>query len=292
MDAKPEWVKASAPGLESEKKVGNKLSELGLNTVCREANCPNQGECWSKGTATFMLMGNVCTRNCRFCEVETGNPGGELDETEPERLKKAVEEFGLDYVVLTSVDRDDLSDGGAEHFRQAVEKIKETPDPPLVEGLIPDFSGNPKSLELLAQSGLEVVGHNVETVERLSPRVRDRRASYELSISVLERVKQFNSDLVTKSSIMVGLGESKEEVRDAMADLRGVGVDIVTIGQYLRPTKDQLPVEKFLETSYFESLKQIGGEMGFSSVISGPFVRSSYKAKETYLKAVSREEEF
>lgn len=292
MNVRPEWIKTSAPGLESEEKVGRKLSELGLNTVCREANCPNQGECWSKGTATFMLMGNVCTRNCRFCEVETGHPGGELDETEPDRLKKAVEEFGLDYVVLTSVDRDDLSDGGAEHFRQAVEKIKETPDPPLVEGLIPDFSGNPKSLELVAQSGLEVVGHNIETVERLSPRVRDRRASYELSLSVLERVSQINSDLITKSSIMVGLGESKEEVKGAMADLREVGVDIVTIGQYLRPTKDQLPVKEFLETSYFESLKRTGGEMGFSSVIAGPFVRSSYKAKETYLKAVGREEEF
>ncbi|MFB6215063.1 MAG: lipoyl synthase, partial [Candidatus Bipolaricaulia bacterium] len=207
MNVRPDWIKASAPGLESEDRVGNKLEELGLNTVCREANCPNQGECWGQGTATFMLMGSVCTRNCRFCDVETGNPEGALNETEPARLKRAVEEFELDYVVVTSVDRDDLADGGAEHFRRVVEEIKGVPDPPLVEGLIPDFSGHLESLETVARSGLEVVGHNIETVERLSPEVRDRRAGYRLSLSVLERVKRIDSDLVTKSSIMVGLGE-------------------------------------------------------------------------------------
>ena len=285
MSERPEWIKASAPGLEIEEKVGDKLEEFGLNTVCREANCPNQGECWGEGTATFMLMGSECTRNCRFCDVSTGNPGGELDATEPEQLKKAVAEFGLDYVVLTSVDRDDLPDGGAEHFRKSIEEIKKVPDPPVVEGLIPDFSGRAGSLELIAKSGLEVAGHNVETVERLSPKVRDGKASYELSLSVLARLKRKKNDLVTKSSIMVGLGEEKEEVLQTLEDLRGVGVDIVTIGQYLRPSEEQLPVERFWETREFEELKRSGEEMGFSSVVSGPFVRSSYKARETYLKA-------
>lgn len=291
MNVRPDWIKASAPGLESKDKVGDKLKELGLNTVCREANCPNQGECWGQGTATFMLMGSVCTRNCRFCDVKTGNPEGALDDTEPERLKRAVEEFELDYVVLTSVDRDDLAGGGAEHFRRVVEGIKEIPDPPLVEGLIPDFSGDLESLELVARSGLDVVGHNIETVERLSPKVRDRRAGYRLSLSVLERVKQVDSNLVTKSSIMVGLGEGRGEVRQAMQDLRGVGVNILTVGQYLRPTKDQLPVVEYWDSSDFEELERAGKEMGFSSVVAGPFVRSSYRAKETYRKAERRETE-
>lgn len=288
MNADPEWIKTSAPGPDTEEKVGNKLKEMGLNTVCREANCPNQGECWGKGTATFMLMGSVCTRNCRFCDVETGHPGGNLDDTEPGKLSSAVEEFELDYVVLTSVDRDDLPDGGAKHFKSVVEEIKLVSDPPLVEGLIPDFSGNEKSLELIARSGLDVVGHNIETVERLSPRVRDRRAGYELSLSVLEKIDQISSNVVTKSSIMLGLGEEKKEVKKSMEDLREVGVDIVTLGQYLRPTEDQLPVEEFLDTSDFEALKRVGEELGFSSVVAGPFVRSSYRAKETYLKARSR----
>ena len=287
MNIKPNWIKASAPGAESTDNVGDELNELGLNTVCREADCPNQGECWSHGTATFMLMGSVCTRTCRFCDVDSGCPDGELDDTEPQRLREAVVRLGLDYVVLTSVDRDDLKDGGAGHFRETVEEVKSINNPPLVEGLIPDFSGDAKSLELLAGSGLDVLGHNIETVERLSPVVRDRRASYELSLTVLNHVKQINPELVTKSSIMVGLGEKKGEVIAAMEDLRRVDVDIVTIGQYLRPTKEQLQVEKFWEADELEDLKRRGEQMGFSAVIAGSFVRSSYKAKETFLKAKS-----
>ncbi len=289
MNAEPEWIKASAPGPESEEKVGDKLKEIGLNTVCREANCPNQGECWGKGTATFMIMGDVCTRNCRFCDVKSGNPEGALAHTEPEKLKSAVEKFELDYVVLTSVDRDDLANGGANHFKRVVEGIKEISNTPLVEGLIPDFSGDDRSLELISRSGLDVVGHNIETVERLSPEVRDRRAGYELSLSVLEKINQLTSNVVTKSSIMLGLGEDKKEVKESMEDLREVGVDIVTLGQYLRPSEDQLPVEEFIDTSDFEALKRAGEELGFSSVVAGPFVRSSYKARETYLKAQSRD---
>ena len=285
MNARPDWIKADAPGPASKEKVGDKLDELGINTVCREANCPNQGECWGNGTATFMLMGDTCTRNCRFCDVRTGNPGGYLDGDEPKRLKEIVDELGLDYVVLTSVDRDDLRDGGAKHFEKAVKAIKEIPDAPLVEGLIPDFSGEIGSIELVVRSGLEVLGHNIETVERLSPEVRDPRAGYSQSLSVLDRVKKIRPDLVTKSSLMLGLGEKKGEVVKSLKDLYRVGVDIVTIGQYLRPTKDQLPVQEFLDSSEFKDLERVGEEIGFTSVVAGPFVRSSYRAKETYLEA-------
>ena len=209
MSQKPDWIKVNAPGSTSRERVGNKLDDLGINTVCREADCPNQGECWSNGTATFMLMGDICTRNCRFCDVRTGHPGGELDGDEPRRLKEVVNELELDYVVLTSVDRDDLRDGGAEHFGATVETVKELRDAPLVEGLIPDFSGETGSIDLLARSGLEVLGHNIETVERLSSEVRDPRAGYRQSLSVLDRAKTTNPDLVTKSSLMLGLGEER-----------------------------------------------------------------------------------
>lgn len=286
MNHRPEWIKTTAPrGTSAEEGVKDILSSQNLNTVCREADCPNQGECWGEGTATFMLLGKLCTRNCRFCDVATGNPNGEVNEDEPERIKEAVRDLELDYVVLTSVDRDDLPDGGAGHFRDTVNLIRKIPDPPLVEVLIPDFSGETSSLEMIEESGVEVVGHNIETVERLTSRVRDPRAGYHLSLSVLEKVKELDPGLVTKSSIMVGLGETKREVIKTMEHLRESGVDIVTIGQYLRPTEAQLHVEKFWKRSEFENLKVIGNKLGFSGVISGPFVRSSYKAKETYLKA-------
>jgi len=286
MSSKPGWIKAEAPGeSEPEVKVGEILSEFELNTVCREADCPNQGECWSEGTATFMILGRKCTRNCRFCDVETGNPAGEVNRNEPEQLKRGVKRLGLDYVVLTSVDRDDLKDGGAGVFRTAIEEIKQLSSPPLVEGLIPDFSGEVSSLEKICESGVDVVGHNVETVKRLTPEVRDCRAGYDQSLFVLEALKDLDPDLVTKSSIMLGLGEEKEEVIETLDDLRRAEVDIVTLGQYMRPTKEQLPVERFWEVSEFEELKRRGEEMGFSGVVSGPFVRSSYRARETYLKA-------
>ncbi|MFB6290482.1 MAG: lipoyl synthase [Candidatus Bipolaricaulia bacterium] len=284
MRHKPDWVKASAPGTESREKLGRKLDELGIDTVCREADCPNQGECWSDGTATFMIMGNVCTRNCSFCDVKTGHPGGTIDEKEPGRLKEAVKRLDLDYVVLTSVDRDDLPDGGAEHFLATVDALKEISDPPLVEGLIPDFKGKVDALERVARGGLDVVGHNIETVRRLTPKVRDARAGYELTLSVLEKMKEVDPDLVTKSSIMAGLGEELEEIERTLEDLYRVGVDIVTIGQYLRPTEDQLPVERFWDSTAFEELEDTAEEMGFKNVIAGPFVRSSYKAKEVYLE--------
>ncbi|MCF7875582.1 lipoyl synthase [Candidatus Bipolaricaulota bacterium] len=285
MNSKPEWLKTRAPSTsEVEEEVGEILDELGLNTVCREADCPNQGECWGQGTATFMLLGRVCTRNCRFCDVEHGDPAGKVNSDEPGQLKEAVKQLGLDYVVLTSVDRDDLSDGGASIFEEAIKRIKELPGSPLVEGLIPDFSGRTEALKKITDSEVDVVGHNVETIRRLTPKVRDRRAGYEQSLSVLDQLKKINSDLVTKSSLMLGLGESKGEVIETMKDLHQVDVDIVTLGQYLRPTSEQLPVEKFWEISEFEELKRRGEKMGFSSVIAGPFVRSSYRARETYLR--------
>lgn len=286
MNRKPGWIKTTAPGnTTDEEKVGELLAQYQLNTVCREADCPNQGECWKEGTATFMLLGRSCTRNCRFCDVDTGNPDGKVDETEPERIKQAVRDLGLDYVVLTSVDRDDLPDSGAKQFQATINEIKNIVDPPLVEALIPDFSGETSSIERIAETEVDVAGHNIETVERLTPRVRDRRAGYQLSLFVLEKLNELNPDLVTKSSIMVGLGESEDEVKRALKDLRGCGVDIVTIGQYLRPTESQLPVEEFWDRPRFENLKGIGEKLGFSGVVSGPFVRSSYRAKQTYMNA-------
>lgn len=285
MNSKPEWIKTTAPSMSPiEARVEQILTKHKLNTVCREADCPNRGECWKEGTATFMILGRYCTRSCRFCDVPTGNPDGKVDEDESERIRMAVRDLDLDYVVLTSVDRDDLSDEGAGQFRATVNQVKRTPDPPLVEGLVPDFSGKLSSLEKIAESKMDVVGHNIETVERLTPRVRDPRADYQLSLSVLEKLKELDPGLVTKSSIIVGLGESEEEVTKAMKDLRGSGVDIVTIGQYLRPTKAQLPVEKFWKGSEFEKFREVGEKLGFSGVVSGPFVRSSYKAKQTYLQ--------
>lgn len=285
MNSKPGWIKAEAPGKsENEEKVGEILSKLGLNTVCREADCPNQGECWSEGTATFMLLGRKCTRNCGFCDVKTGNPAGEVNRNESVQLKKGVKRLGLDYVVLTSVDRDDLSDSGAGVFQATIERIKQLSRPPLVESLIPDFSGEIAPLEKISESGVDVVGHNVETVERLTPEVRDPRAGYDQSLFVLKTLKKLDPDLVTKSSIMLGLGEEKKEVIETLEDLRHNGVDIVTLGQYLRPTEEQLPVEKFWEVSEFDDLKRRGEELGFSSVVAGPFVRSSYRAREAFLK--------
>ncbi len=286
MNSIPEWIKTVAPGdTENERSVSTNLSRYNLHSVCEEADCPNQGECWKDGTATFLLLGEVCTRNCGFCDVATGNPGSALDEDEPENLRRAVVDLELDYVVLTSVDRDDLPDSGARAFRRSINALLELDDSPLVEALIPDFSGDTDLVREIADTGLNVIGHNVETVERLTPAVRDPRAGYEQSLNVHRFISSEYPEIVTKSSIMVGLGESEGEVISTMEDLRRAGVDVVTIGQYLRPTLDQLPVEKYWELSEFQALEKAGLDLGYSAVLSGPFVRSSYKAKETYRAA-------
>jgi len=247
-------------------------------------------QCWGSGTATVMILGDVCTRACRFCAVKSGNPRGLVDWFEPVRVALAVKELGWRYVVITSVDRDDLPDGGASIYALTIREIKRVNPGVLVEVLIPDFNANKESLRLVLEARPDVVAHNVETVERLSPVVRDRRASYRKSLEVLRLIKDMSPGTITKSGIMLGLGETVEEVIETMRDLRNVGVDILTIGQYLRPTGNprHLPVREYIHPSVFRELRDIGLRMGFRSVVSGPMVRSSYRAMESFMEALSR----
>ncbi len=285
---KPEWLKIRPPSGEQYKHIRKSLRGHGLHTICEEAKCPNLAECWGGGTATVMLMGDVCTRGCRFCAVTSGHPCGHLDPLEPWKVARVLGEWKLDYVVLTSVARDDLPDGGAGHFAQTVRAIKEQHLHMLVEVLIPDFRGDLDALKKVVEAKPDVIGHNVETVKRLTPQVRDRRASYQQSLSVLAAVKQMDPACYTKSSLMVGLGETEEEVVQTMRDLRAVGVDFLTIGQYLRPTKKHLPVREYVTPEQFERYKRIGEELGFLYVAAGPLVRSSYRAGEFFIASVIR----
>lgn len=283
---KPSWIRVKLPSGPVYMRVNSALKKRGLHTVCEEALCPNIAECWGSGTVTIMLLGNVCTRSCRFCAVKSGNPKGALDPGEPERVAEAVEELGLSYVVLTSVTRDDLPDGGASIYAETVREIKKRRPGTLVEVLIPDFNNDPEAIRTVVEAGPEVVGHNLETVKRLTPLVRDPRAGYEKSLRTLKLVKEINPRTYTKSSLILGLGEREEEVIEAMRDLREAGVDFLTLGQYLRPTKKQLPVVEYIHPEKFRRLKSVGEELGFLYVASGPLVRSSYLAGELYLKAV------
>jgi len=244
--------------------------------------CPNIGECWSAGTATLMLMGAVCTRACQFCAVDRGNPGGWLDLEEPENAARSVELMGLKYVVLTSVDRDDLADGGASHYASCVRAIKRRCPETIVEALTPDFSGVLENVEVVLDSGLEVFAQNVETVRRLAHPVRDPRASYEQTLAVLEHAKRYRPDVLTKTSLMLGLGEQEQEIRETLADLRSIGLDIVTFGQYLRPTANHLAVERYVSPEEFERYRRWGLDAGFLEVVSGPLVRSSYRAERVF----------
>jgi lipoyl synthase len=255
--------------------------------VCEEAKCPNIGECWAGGTATFMVMGEVCTRGCRFCAVKTGNPNGWLDHEEPIKLANVISKANWEYVVLTSVDRDDLPDGGASHFARCVAEIKTARPEIIVEVLIPDFQGQEEPLHTLLASRPEVVAQNIETVERLTHPVRDRLAGYQQTMTLLQRVKQWQPETFTKSSIMLGLGETDDEIRQCMADLRAHGVDILTLGQYLQPTHKHLPVERFVTPEQFKEWQQVAEEeFGFLYCASGPLVRSSYRAGEFFIKGV------
>ena len=285
---KPDWLKVRAPGGENYARIKSLLRQLKLHTVCEEAQCPNVAECWGGGTATVMLMGDTCTRGCRFCHVKTGNPNGSLDPDEPQNVATAISELGLTYVVLTSVNRDDLPDQGADHFGRTVESIKRLSPETLVEILIPDFRAVDSCIARVVEAQPDVIAHNVETVERLTQKVRDGRASYRQSLEVLKRVKSSNASLHTKSSVMVGLGETREEVLHTMDDLRDVGVSIVTFGQYLRPTAWHLPVEEYIHPSVFKEYEQAGLQRGFLLVPSGPLVRSSYKAGEKFLEGILR----
>lgn len=242
------------------------------------------GECWSNGTATIMLMGSVCTRACRFCAVDTGNPNGWLDLEEPQNTAKSVELMALRYIVLTSVDRDDLEDGGAGHYAACVRAIKENTPQVVVEALTPDFDGDHQAIERVVDSGLEVFAQNVETVKRLTYLVRDPRAGYEKTLKVLEHAKKHRPDVLTKTSLMLGLGETDEEILETMDDLRAIGVDILTLGQYLQPTRNHLKVQRWVSPEEFNRLRDIGLEKGFMEVAAGPLVRSSYRADRVFEK--------
>jgi lipoic acid synthetase len=289
---KPEWLKVRAPGGESYADLKQMLRGLSLHTVCEEASCPNVGECWGEGTATIMILGDVCTRGCRFCDVTSGNPNGWLDADEPRNTAEALAGLEhLNYVVITSVDRDDLPDGGAAHYAETVRQIKMRRPDMMVETLIPDFQGNRDALRRLIASGPEVIAQNQETVRRLTTTVRDARASYDLTLKVLEDLKRLAPDvrqapLWTKSSLMAGLGESEAEVAEAMDDLRSVDVDFLTIGQYLRPSAKHLPVVEFVSPEQFEQYRVVGEEKGFRYVASGPLVRSSYRAGEFFIRSI------
>src|SRR5437588_5311606 len=280
-EPKPDWLKVRMPGGGRYEQVRRTLRELDLHTVCEEASCPNVGECWGGGTATVMLMGDVCTRGCRFCDVASGMPAP-LDPLEPRHLAEAVGRLGLDYLVVTSVNRDELPDGGASHFAQAIVELRRAAPRTLVEVLTPDFQGDAAALDMIIDAQPTVAAHNVETVEGLTPRVRDRRASYRQSLDVLAHYKR--GGMRTKSSIMLGLGEERREVIAAMRDLRSVGCDILTLGQYLRPTEKHLPVEEYVRPEAFRALELEGLALGLQFVAPGPLVRSSYKAGEFFVQ--------
>ena len=283
--AKPEWLKIKLVTTDNFSKIKQTIKQHNLHTVCEEAHCPNISECWNGGTATFMLMGDTCTRGCKFCAVKTGNPMKKLDADEPKKLAKALAEIRLfDYVVLTSVNRDDLEDGGASHFAECIKEIKKEYPEIIVEVLIPDFKGDFKALKKIVEAKPEVIAHNIETVGRLQGKVRDVRANYSQSLSVLENVKKLNTKIYTKSSIMAGLGETDDEIFQAMKDLRSINVDILTIGQYLRPTDWHLAVNEYVPPEKFEYYKKKALEFGFLFCASGPFVRSSYRAGELFIK--------
>lgn len=291
-ERKPEWLKVRAPGGERYQHIKETLRKYDLHTVCEEARCPNVGECWGEGTATIMVLGDTCTRGCRFCAVNTGNPRGAYDPREPEHVGRTISAMALDYVVLTMVDRDDLLDGGARHVADTVRSIKRQRAEVLVETLVGDFNGVLRDVATVVSAGRpDVFAHNVETVERLQRRVRDARCGFARSLSVLEHAKKVDPGVYTKSSIMVGLGEEIPEVLDAMRALRGVGVDVLTLGQYLRPTPKHHEVVRYVHPDEFAMLRAEGLAMGFRYVASGPLVRSSYRAAEAFLRGLLRRED-
>jgi len=287
----PPWLKTKIPVGENYTKLKEQLRKLNLSTVCEEARCPNIGECWGGGehrtaTATIMLLGDTCTRGCRFCSVKTSRAPPAPDPNEPLNTATAIASWGLDYVVLTSVDRDDLPDGGSNHFANTVKEIKRQNKNILVECLVPDFRGDVEAVKIIADCGLDVYAHNIETVEALTPFVRDRRAKYRQSLATLKEAKSFYPDLITKSSIMLGLGETDAEVEQTLTDLRTAGVDCVTLGQYMQPTKRHLKVVEYVTPAKYKHWEKVGTDMGFLYVASGPLVRSSYKAGEFFIASI------
>ncbi len=284
----PDWFRIKAPGGKNYTNIKKTLRSMDLHTVCEEAQCPNVSECWGGGTATFMIMGDTCTRGCRFCAVNTGKPVA-LDVEEPIKIAKAIGELGLTYVVITSVDRDDLPDQGSHHFAQTIRATRQEHPSTLIEVLTPDFRGERPLVEHVVKARPDVFAHNVETVRRLTPEVRDARATYDQSLDVLKMVKRIDPKMRTKSSIMLGLGEEEDELEETFGDLRAAGVDVVTLGQYLRPSTKHLPVQDYVAPETFARLKTKAEAHGFLYVASGPLVRSSYRAGEFFLESVLRE---
>lgn len=285
---KPSWLRVRLPGGGRYERLKETFRRLDLHTVCEEARCPNIGECWGEGTATLMILGETCTRGCRFCAVNTGNPGGLVDPREPENTGRALAGMELAYVVLTMVDRDDLLDGGAEHVAQTVRRIKHYSPDLLVETLVGDFQGVRRDVETLVQDGRpDVFAHNVEVVPELQRKMRDARCSWQRSVDVLRWAKEAGSQ-VTKSSLMVGCGETEGQMLDAMRSLREAEVDVLTVGQYLQPTPKHAPIVRYVEPAEFDRYRDAGLEMGFKYVASGPLVRSSYRAAEAFLQGILR----
>jgi lipoic acid synthetase len=278
---KPDWLKVKLPGGENYLRLRAIVQERNLHTVCQEAACPNIAECWGVGTATFMILGDTCTRGCRFCNVKTGRPNP-IDPLEAAKLARSIEELGLKYAVITCVDRDDLPDGGARQMAEAVRAIKYRTPHVKVEVLTSDYRGDLEAVRTVVEAGPDVYAHNIETTRALTPRVRDRRCGYDQSLGVLRAVKAMQPGSLTKSSIMLGLGESDDDVIQAASDLRAVGVDILTLGQYLQPTKKHLPVVEFVTPEKFAWFARVIKPLGFRQVVSGPLVRSSYHAEQAF----------
>jgi lipoic acid synthetase len=273
---KPEWLKIKLPQETNYELVKMRLHKKNVNTVCIEARCPNRIECWSQKAMTFMILGNICTRKCKFCAVTTGNPMGKIDEQEPNKIVQTVKELSLNYVVITSVTRDDLSDGGATVFSDVIRAIRKICPDVKIEVLVPDFSGTVSAIKKVIDANCDIFNHNLETIERLTPVVRDRRASYRTSLQVLSTARRIKPSLVTKSGIMVGLGEAENEVEKTIKDLFDNGVEVLTIGQYLQPAKEQIPVCEYIRPEIFQHYKNFALDLGFKKVSASPMVRSSY----------------
>ena len=278
IERKPKWLRIKSQNSSKFRELKEIVSHKKLHTVCEEAMCPNIQECWSHGTATFMLLGSVCTRACKFCAVDTGNPKGQIDAKEPEKVANSIAQMNLKYAVLTSVNRDDLEDGGAMHFAQTVLSIKKEAPGVIIEALVPDFLGKRESIETLLDSNVEVFAQNLETVKRLTHQVRDHRAGYEQTLEVLAYAKKYSPKTISKTSLMLGLGESEDELLESFNDIRSAGVDVLTLGQYMRPTINHLPVERWYSPEEFQYMKKLALDIGFKEVASGPLVRSSYRA--------------
>jgi lipoic acid synthetase len=282
--SKPDWLAIKPVNTDKYKEIKSTINSLGLHTVCLEAQCPNINECWGGGTATFMVLGDKCTRGCTFCAVPKSAKGIIIDELEPKKIAETIEKWKLGYVVITSVCRDDLPDQGATHFANCIKEIKKINPNTKVEVLIPDFSGNKNFLDIIIKSKPDVIGHNLETVERLSSQIRDKRASYNLSLNVLKYIKEVDASIFTKSAIMLGLGEKDNEIEKTMQDLRNINVDFFAVGQYLKPKGFHTEVKEYITPEKFKEIEKKGINYGFSYTAAGPFVRSSYRAGEYFIK--------